>query len=245
MFCKKGKHSGSGGGKIDKIIGMERYSLFVFLFFLVSCSSTKNLRNGYVAKETVAQKLVAILPAFVNIHVKERDSAKISQEAINEGELKLGFIIQTELYNRMQKNKYIVNVQPIKLTNDKLFAGGLSFSKYKTMNETELAKILQVDAVIFMKTDLSKMGYKSIDVFVGLGSRNIFLLGASLTAISAATAKEVQTDKITLKVGIVESNSGAEIWQRVYINEPPNYDELEYFFSKSLYRVSKIIPYRK
>jgi hypothetical protein len=117
------------------------------------------------------------LPAIVQIRAKEKDSIKITQEQIDEAALKLGFMIQNELYNRIQKNKYTVTIQNIKFTNNKLFAGGLSFSKYKTMDEATLAKILEVDAVIFTKTDLSKMSFKNTTIFLGLGSAGDFLLG--------------------------------------------------------------------
>lgn len=189
--------------------------------------------------------VIAILPAIVKINVREKEKAKIPQAALDEGELKLGFIIQNELYKRMQKNKYTVNIQPVKFTNDKLFAAGLPFSKYKTMTNVELAKILGVDAVIFTKANLEKMNYKSFDVFLSTGSAGSFLLGAAFTAISAATAKEVKTDKIKLKVGIMDTNSGIEIWQRDYYNEPSSYITLDDFFVQSLKNASKIIPYRK
>jgi hypothetical protein len=224
---------------------MKKYSLIGVVLFLFSCASTKSSQNNYLANAKATHKVIAILPAVVQIHAKEQDSAKIPQGQLDEAALKLGFMIQNELYNRIQKNKYTVNIQPVKYTNDKLFASGLSFSKYKTMSEMDLAKILEVDAVIFCKTDLAKMNYKSVDVFLGIGSPSSFLLGASLTAFSAATAKEVQTDKINLQLGIIESKNGIEIWQTFYRNEPSSYYGLEDFFIKSLKNASKIIPYRK
>jgi hypothetical protein len=224
---------------------MKRFYFLGFVLFLFSCTSTKSSQNSYVASAKATHKVIAILPAIVQIRAKENDSIKIPQEQLYEAALKLGFMIQNELYNRIQKNKYTVNIQNIKYTNDKLFAGGLSFSKYKTMREIELAKILEVDAVIFCKTDLTKMSYKNSTIFLGLGSAGSFLLGASLTAFSAATAKVVQADKINLQVGIVESENGIEIWQTSYTNEPSSYYGLEDFFSKSLKNASKIIPYRK
>jgi hypothetical protein len=245
LFCKKRKYAGSCGGKIDKIIIMKKYFFLWGVLFLFSCSSTKSSQNNYFANAKATHKVIAILPAVVQIHTKEKDSIKIPQEQLDEAALKLGFMIQNELYNRIQKNKYTVIIQPVKYTNDKLFAGGLSFNKYKTMSEVELAKILEVDAVIFCKTDLTKISYKNATIFLGLGSAGSFILGASLTALSAATAKEVQTDKVKLQVGIVEGKTGIEIWQTYYTNEPSSYYGLEDFFSKSLKNASKIIPYRK
>jgi hypothetical protein len=224
---------------------MKKYSLLGFVVFLFSCSSTKSLDNNKETSAKTENMVIAILPAIVKINVREKESAKIPQEALDEGELKLGFIIQNELYKRMQKNKYTVDIQPIKFTNDKLFAGGMSFSKYKTMTKYELAKILEVDAVIFTNAKLEKMNYKSFDVFLSTGSAGSFLMGAALTAFSAATAKEVQTDKIKLKVGIMDTKNGIEIWQRDYYNEPSSYIPLNDFFVQSLKNASKIIPYRK
>jgi hypothetical protein len=224
---------------------MKKYSFLGVVVFLFSCSSTKNLHNSNVTNAKTENMLIAILPAIVKINVREKESAKIPQEALDEGELKLGFIIQNELYKRMQKNKYTVNIQPVKFTNDKLFAGGLSFSKYKTMTKFEIAEILGVDAVIFTKANLEKMNCKSFDVFLGTGSAGSFLMGAALTAFSAATAKEVQTDKIKLKVGIMDTKNGIETWHRDYYNEPSSYTALDDFFVKSLKNASKIIPYRK
>jgi hypothetical protein len=245
LFCKKREYAGSGGGKIDKIVIMKKYFLIGVLLFLVSCSSTKNFPNSSITNPKEGNVVIAILPAIVSIHVKEKEKDKISQEALDNGELKLGFIIQNELYKRMQKNKYTVTIQQVKLTNDKLFASGMSFSKYKTMTKYELAKILEVDAVIFTKANLEKMSYKSFDVFLDTGSPGSFLLGAALTAFSAATAKEIQTDKIKLKVGIVDTKNGIEIWQRDYYNEPSSYIPLDEFFVNSLKNASKFIPYRK
>jgi hypothetical protein len=224
---------------------MKKYSLLGFVLFLFSCSSTNSLSNSNMTNAKTENKVIAILPAIVKINVREKESAKIPQEALDEGELKLGFIIQNELYKRMQKNKYTVNIQPVKLTNDKLFAGGMSFSKYKTMTKYELARILQVDAVIFTKANLEKMSYKSFDVFLDTNSPGSFLLGAAFTAFSAATAKEIKTDKIKLKVGIMDTKNGIEIWQRDYYNEPSSYISLDDFFVQSLKNASKVIPYRK
>jgi hypothetical protein len=224
---------------------MKKYSLLGFVLFLFSCSSTNSLSNSNMTNAKTENKVIAILPAIVKINVREKESAKIPQEALDEGELKLGFIIQNELYKRMQKNKYTVNIQPVEFTNDKLFAGGLSFSKYKTMTKYELARILQVDAVIFTNANLEKMSYKSFDVFLDTNSPGSFLLGAAFTAFSAATAKEIKTDKIKLKVGIMDTKNGIEIWQRDYYNEPSSYIPLNEFFVQSLKNASKIIPYRK
>jgi hypothetical protein len=224
---------------------MKKYPSFWFVLFLFSCASTKNLSNSNMTNAKTENKVIAILPAIVSIHVRAKESDKIPKEALEEGELKLGFIIQNELYKRMQKNKYTVNIQSLKFTNDKLFAGGMSFSKYKTMTKYELAKILEVDAVIFTNANLEKMNYKSFDVFLGIGSAGSFLLGAALTAFSAATAKEIKTDKIKLKVGIVDTKNGIEIWQRDYYNEPSSYIALDDFFVNSLKNASKVIPYRK
>lgn len=224
---------------------MNRYILLVIVLFLFSCTPTKNAKELYLATAKASHKTIAILPAVVQIRIKEKESTKISQEELDEVALKLGFMIQNELYNRIQKNKYSVNTQNIKFTNDKLFSGGLSFNKYKTMNEAELAKILEVDAVIFSKTDLAKVGYKNITIFVGIGSASSLAIGASLTALSAATAKEVQGDKINLQIGIVEGKTGNEIWQTTYSNQPSSYVGLDDFFRKALKNASKIIPYKK
>jgi hypothetical protein len=224
---------------------MKKYLWMYISFFLLSCGPMKISQDTFLSRAKASHKVIAILPTIVQLHIKEAEIKKIPQEELDEASMKLSFMIQNELYIHTQKKKYTVNIQNIKYTNDKLFAGGLSFNKYKTMNEIELAKILEVDAVILTETDLSKVSHKDFTIFLGLNSLASFAIGASLTALGAATAKEEQSDVINLQVGIMDAVSGVSIWKVDYNNAQSVSYGLDDFYRKSLKNVAKIIPYKK
>ena len=181
----------------------------------------------------------------MQLNVPEQDSLTLPKKEVEEAIVKLGFIIQNTLYNYMLKDKYTIKVQPTTFTNQTLFASGLSFNEYKKMNLADLAKLLQVDAVIYLKADLGKINYKNLSVFIGIGSPGFILLGGALTAVSAATAKVRQTDNVNLMASVIESEHGLEIWNKQYQSEPKTFGGLDDFFSTSLKNVSKKLLYKK
>ncbi len=150
---------------------MKKVKWFLFIVgFNISCTETKQVSNF---KEIASKhKTLALLPADATFILTKEDKNKISQEQINDSEIKLSFMIQDELNKWFQKNKknYSITLLDIKKTNEMLFSKGMSFEKFRQLSKDTLAKILSVDAVVFCNVNLSKKFNNSeYNTFLALG----------------------------------------------------------------------------
>ena len=103
------------------------------MLLLLSCASTQISKPTYFETIKANHKTIAILPAIVKLLVPLDAKSNVSKDAIEDAQIKLSFIIQNEMYKWFQKNKYTVDVQNVRYSNEKLFSKGLSFQEYKTI----------------------------------------------------------------------------------------------------------------
>ena len=155
------------------------------------------------SSKTAAHKTVAILPADVQIQLRPREMKKTTEEQMRRLEEQTGKTIQDKMYTwflkRSDKFKYTVSFQDISKTNALLLQAGLDYDHIQTKTKDELARLLQVDAVISTKASMEKPMSEGAAIAVGL------LIG------SWGNTNQVQT-AISINDGI----SGELIWKYDY-----------------------------
>jgi hypothetical protein len=212
---------------------------------LLSCASTQVSKPTYFETVKANHKTIAILPAFVKLLVPADAKSKISREAIEDAQTKLSFIIQNEMYKWFQKNKYTVAVQDVRYSNNLLFSKGLSFAEYKTIPKDSIAKILGVDVVIFATTDLTKISYKSIDVYLNFTSPLTAIASAGFTALNLAKPTTTVSDDIDMYFRVVDASSNSKLLEKSYSSKVTADKGLEEFYRNSIKNFAKNFPYKK
>ncbi len=211
---------------------MKKVTCFLTaVFFILGCTETKQVSNF---KEMAAKhKTLALLPAFASFLLSETDKNKISQEQINDSELKLSFMIQDEMNKWFQKNKksYRITLLDIKKTNDLLFSKGMSFKTFRELSKDTLAKMLNVDAVVFCNVNLSKkFDNKDYNTFLALGIGLPFL-GSRF--------------KVVTQIGVVENTSPAILWQKEYLPNGKIDEDIFSILRRMLKTAVVDFPYKK
>lgn len=186
------------------IPGMKKTfpAFFLLAFICISCGPTIYKSQDFTSK-TSSHKIVAILPADVNISLRPKDMKKTSIDQLNEMEEKTGLDIQDKMYTwflkRSNKFKYTVAFQDISKTNAILLQNGIKQNDIQTKTKEELAKLLNVDAIISSKATMQKPMSEGAAVAVGV------LVGAWGA-----------TNNIQTSIAINEGKQGELLWKYDY-----------------------------
>ena len=178
-------------------------SQLIFTLFLAGCAPVI-----YKAKDfssiTATHKTVAILPADVIIQLRPKEMKSTSAEQMIRLEEQTGRSIQDKMYTwflkRSNKFKYTVSFQDISRTNALLLQAGLDYDHIKTKTKDELARLLEVDAVISTKAIMEKPMSDGAAIVVGV------LIG------SWGSTNQVQTS-----ISINEALKGELVWKYDYV----------------------------
>lgn len=177
-------------------------SLSIFVFFLCGCAPVIYKTKDFSSK-TAMHKTVAILPADVIIQLRPREMKNTTAEQIIRLEEQTGRSIQDNMYTwflkRSNKFKYTVSFQDVSRTNALLLQAGLDYDHIHTKTKDELARLLEVDAVISTKATMEKPMSDGAAIVVGV------LIG------SWGNTNQVQTS-----ISINESTTGELIWKYDY-----------------------------
>jgi hypothetical protein len=150
---------------------MQRWIIhfIVILVLLPGCGPTIYKAQGF-DQLTAGHKTAAILPVEVHFKLKlwekiNRDSTWLKQE-----EEKNGMAIQDKMYNWFLKSgeKYTVSFQDIARTNEILNQAGIQYADIETKPTNELAELLGVDVVFFVKTVMKMPVSKGVVIAQGL-----------------------------------------------------------------------------
>ncbi len=182
---------------------MRKLSIaIVATLFMTACGPTIYKAQDFDSS-TANHKIVAILPADVSIQLRPNEMKKSTPEQLKETERQTGETIQDKMYSwflkRSGKFKYTVTFQDISRTNALLSQAGITYATMNTKTKDELAKILQVDAVISTKASMKKPMSEGAAVAVGL------LVGAW------GNTNDVQTS-----IAINEATAGKLVWKYDY-----------------------------
>ena len=152
---------------------MKPFYLFTALLLLVfsGCAPKIYTANDF---SNVAQrhKEVAILPAFVTIQLRPNEAKRTTPEQLANNEKATGSAIQEKEYGwflrRSDKYKYTVKFQDVSKTNSLLKNANISYNDLQTKSKSELAKLLNVDAVISTNVRMDKPMNEGVAVAMGL-----------------------------------------------------------------------------
>lgn len=152
---------------------MNKKSLTSLLFILlfVSCGP-KIYKSSEFDTAFAKHKTVAILPAAVTSRLRPNEAKKVTAEQIEDENQKTGYDIQDKMYSwflrRSDKFQYTITFQDISRTNALLKKAGISYADLGFKDKTEIAKILNVDAVIQDRSSMDKPMSEGAAVALGL-----------------------------------------------------------------------------
>lgn len=178
------------------------FSLVTLLFVASSCGP-RIYKNPDFDDKTARHKIVAIMPADVNIALRPNDMKKITPAQLEEMQTKTGQNIQDNMYSwflrRSDRFKYTVSFQDISKTNTLLLKNGITNANIDTKTKEELAAILGVDAIISTNTIMQKPMSEGAAVAVGV------LLGAW-----------GNTNDVKTSINIHDGKDGSLVWKYDY-----------------------------
>lgn len=139
---------------------MKKFFCLLFVISAtISCSPVIHKAQEF-DNRTASHKIVAILPADVNISLRTNELKNTSVEQFRQAEKNASLNLQDKLYEwflkRSERFKYTVGFQDIQKTNELLVKNGLSYRELRYKHKDQLAKLLGVDAVITLKAIYTK-----------------------------------------------------------------------------------------
>ncbi len=190
------------------------YISCVIALIVTACSSGKQFTTRDV--ETSKVKTIAILP--VHVHFTGNLPAKISTAMLDSMKIQQGYTFQNALqanllrYNGTKKKIQGVSFQSVDKTNGLLAKNRLTPQDIKTMDPDELAKLLQVDAVVKMNVTSNRM--MSDLASLGLGTlRNVLFWG---TSTSPAITGSIENKTADVYADCSLLKDGKTLWTAQY-----------------------------
>jgi len=175
----------------------------VALHFMASGCGPKIYKSNEFETVTTKHKVVAILPADVNIKLRPNETRKISSEDTRRNEEATGFSIQDKMYSwllrRSNNYHYTVKFQDVSKTNFLLKNANISYDDLRSKSRDDIAKLLGVDAVISSNVRMDKPMSEGLAIAIGL------YYGAW-----------GPTNKATTTINIHEAKQGELIWKYDY-----------------------------
>lgn len=152
---------------------MKPFCLSVLLLMLVFSGCAPKIYKANDFNDVAAKhKVVAILPAFVTIQLRPNEAKRTSPEQLENNEKSTGMAIQEKEYGwflrRSDKYNYTVKFQDVSKTNSLLKEANISYNSLKTMSKEELAKLLNVDAIISTSVRMDKPMNEGVAVALGV-----------------------------------------------------------------------------
>jgi hypothetical protein len=146
-------------------------ALLGLVIMLASCGPriyTSTEFNSALAKH----KTVAILPADVTMQLRPNQQKGLTQAQVEDMVTKTGFDIQEKMYGwflrRSDRFNYTVKFQDVTRTNSLLKTAGIKYEDLRTVDRTELAKILGVDAVLQNRAIMEKPISEGVAIAAGV-----------------------------------------------------------------------------
>ncbi len=141
--------------------------LAVIILLFSSCATVYNSAGLKTAEQK--HQLIAILPFDVTVQYNKLPR-NVTVEQIEENEHDLAFILQNQMYNRfLRKNdQFRIQFQDVDKTNMMLERNKIEVEQLKEFSADELARLLEVDAVISGKVITTKPMSTGAAIVVGV-----------------------------------------------------------------------------
>lgn len=221
-------------------INKSIFAFGIIALILSGCASSKDFVAENFATIKNTHKRVAILPFGVQFqnpldYSKQTKRTPVQQvrRPFSKQEQEASLDAQKELFmnvaKQVEKGRYEIAFQDFTRTNKVLAANGIRLEDIKFQNKADLAKLLDVDAVIFgeLIVKISRPTDRSMSISPVMMNNTRFNDG-------------VETD-----IKLFDAVSGELVWSTALSNQPNNRMDTPHQLSTSLLnQVAKSLPYR-
>ncbi len=181
----------------------------VILCLVFTGCSTINSTTGSQAK-IKSHKIIAIIPFEVRFDLRNKNQKKFSEEELAGVRHFMALGLQQYLYgwlNHYSRRKpFTASIQNIDVTDSILTENKISYAMLYNMSRTELAKMLEVDAVITPNVIFSQPNSEAASILaipigaVSLGTGSVFFY------------TRLATQQMKLQVLLTDRESETSIW---------------------------------
>ncbi len=221
-------------------INKSIFAFGIIALMLSGCASSKDFVAENFATIKNTHKKIAILPFGVQFqnpldYSKQAKGNAVQQvrRPFSKQEQEASLDAQKELFmniaKQVEKGRYEIAFQDFTRTNKVLATNGIRLEDVKFQNKADLAKLLDVDAVIFgeLIVKISRPTDRSMSISPVMMNNTRFNDG-------------VETD-----VKLFDAASGDLVWSTALSNQPNNRMDTPHQLSTSLLnQVAKSLPYR-
>ena len=141
---------------------MKNLLLFTLIIFSSNLifSQTNLFENPDFDEIAKNHKIIGVIPFKNSVTLRPKQMKDITPEQLDRMEKSEGESIQSAMHSwflkRKKRGTLSVDVQNIETTNAKLKKAGVNIENYETFTPLELAKILEVDAIIMGTFETNK-----------------------------------------------------------------------------------------
>ncbi|HEX2204304.1 MAG TPA: hypothetical protein VHG91_13430 [Longimicrobium sp.] len=162
------------------------------------CATHQAYLSPQFSSATAAHRQVAILPFDVSIS-RERLPRNLTAEDLDRAEREEGYAVQSKLYTQLLRHsgQYTVAFQDVSETNVLLQRAGLTYDSLDSRTKQEIAKLLNVDAVISGRIQRSKPTAVGTALLMGA------LLGPAFMG---------NTNSVGVNLQLHDGGEGAVLW---------------------------------
>lgn len=204
---------------------------FLAIFVFVGCASPTIYTKPEFSDVTKSHQKVAILPFTVNIDSKNQ-SKDFTIEMAKKAEKDEGYLFQQQIYaqflKQQSKGRYTVNFQDVEYTNSRLYKSGITYENIVNYSKSDLARILEVDAIIS-----------------GVIKRTKPMSGTGAAVLGILVGYWGATNKVDVSLNVYDGKSSDLLWK--YDHEASgSLGSSPEGLAKSLMKgISKDFPYKK
>jgi hypothetical protein len=172
---------------------------FLALLVFAGCAEPTIYTKPEFSDVTKSHQKVAILPFTVNIDSKNQ-SKEFTVEMARKAEKDEGYLFQQQIYaqflKQQSKGRYTVSFQDVEYTNAVLSKGSITYENMSTYKKSDLAKLLEVDAVIS-----------------GTIKRSKPMSGAGVAVLGILTGFWGATNKVDVSLNVYDGKSDELLWK--------------------------------
>lgn len=225
--------------------------LAVILLVIVLTACTSTIKTTSDSKERLQNhKTIAIIPFEVRFDLRNNNRKKFTDKELAEVSQFMATGLQEHLYRWLtsysRKKQLSVEIQNIEITDSILSEKRIRFMDLYNMNRVELAKMLNVDAILTVNVIFAQPNSEAAAfAFTAIPGQNLFF-------------NQLATQEMKMQVLINDKISENNIWtfeaktQNSSTTKPSKYQKKENILyplfeniDKTLVKVIKKFPYRK
>jgi len=219
-------------------------------FFLLStsCSPKRYITQDY-HKHAKSHRVIAVLP-YANYYTG-RIPKELSADDLIALQEEESILFQRSLYFQLleesrdhEKNDINVSIEDINITNSKIEKAGFAIQDTWTMDPTELAAILDVDAVV--KVDLHKDYFLTNEesAIVNVAATVLDVFGNN--RIPGVNSRRLgRTSEMYVNASLIDADAGVSLWAYNKKYDTDWQCESDEAIASINHKISKRFPYRR